>query len=114
MSALAVWIHNFIQLAQKTLRFIRILSQSPLTTIEVITSHALLLCKKSNVTAQRQVRPTNGSKQCKGAKGNPPKQPWVSAAPLCLRHLRCVNGDRKPEENQYTRQSSHHQSVTAL
>ena len=122
MSALSVWVHNVIQLAQKTLWFIRLLSQSRikvrgvsrrgrLMTSEVITRHALLLGKQSDVTAQHQVRPTNGSKQCNGAKEKTPNQPWPSAAPLRLRHFCCVNGDREPK--QYNQQSKHHQSVVA-
>lgn len=123
MSVVLVWIHRVIQLAEKTLWFIRILSQSRIevrgviprgnwTTNEVITSHALLLCKKSDVTAQRQVRPTNGSQQCNGAKEKPPNQPWPSAAPLRLRHFRCVKGKRNPEEKQQNKEA-HHLSVVA-
>ena len=118
MSALAVWVHNVIQLAQKALWFIRILSQSRikvrgvsrrgrLTTSEVFTRHALLLGKQSDVTAQYQVRPTNSSKQCNGAKEKTPNQPWPSAAPLRLRHFRCVKGKRNPEEKQQNKEAQH-------
>ena len=123
MTSASIWIHNVIQLAQQTLWLVWVLSQARikvrgvsrrgrLMTSEVITRHALLLGKKSDVTAQHQVRPTNGSKQCNGAKEKTPNQPWPSAAPLRLRHFRCVKGKRNPEEKQQNKEA-HQLSVVA-